>query len=525
MFTIFVTAVASRFYFSPLSVIHGNSHGYEYLGSAFSGEGYFYHGSGYYAFYHWLSLALGQDPQLVFTSNILLNSLSAILITIIYIQYMSHKPAAYFAGLSYALFPAAIRVSGSESMFPLAIFLGLIAIASWTEALKTNSKWYFATAASSLAIALQTRPSMLLLFVVIALVSAKRDRFTTPNQTRTRIAVALVALIILTLPWLAFRIIVFSHELLPSHMDLSPSALTSINFESVLLLNHNWTPSWLWILTLIGVPFLVVQQRTLLTMCAVGLIFSLWLTTASGVGLPAAQLRLQSPQHVFAILLAGAGYQCVTRHLPSRFAGWVLAGSIALVGYTSSSRIPLAAQRYDAQTEYLFLEESTRSIPPNCPVVVSDRFMADGVIISEFPWWWLSGQQLIEANELPLESVFSQFDCLTYYRGITCYRFTWQELGSGPVPPIRSECLNLESRFNVTPMRTLSFDSDPTYEFFITPKEGIEIGFYALGQAPAEQPPKHTDAGKLNPSPIDTAPIHNNDAGNSASRKTDAPTQ
>jgi hypothetical protein len=143
----------------------------------------------------------------------------------------------------------------------------------------------------------------------------------------------------------------------------------------------------------------------------------------------------------------------------------------------SASRFALAGHEYNAQTEYRFLEQHTPDLPLDCAVVMPDRFMANRVVSTEFPVWWLRGQHLIEANNL---SSVSSPSCLTYYRGISCYRFTWQELQGAPAPSMRPECVDFERGFSLEPLKSQTFKSEPSYECFTTPVSELEIGFFNL---------------------------------------------
>ena len=60
---LFLLALALRLFVSPHTLIHENAHGYEYLRSAFSLDGYFFHGSGYYTFFWLVSSVFGRHPE------------------------------------------------------------------------------------------------------------------------------------------------------------------------------------------------------------------------------------------------------------------------------------------------------------------------------------------------------------------------------------------------------------------------------------------------------------------------------
>jgi hypothetical protein len=419
-------ALGLRIFVSPHTLVHENAHGYEYLRSAFSLEGYFYHGSGYYAFFHLLTRVFGRLPEVVFYANAVLGAASAVILVPLGRRLLGSREGAWFTAIAYACLPAALRIGGSESMFGLAVFFGLLSWLTWLRAWDRGSAWLFVASAGLLAYAVQVRPVMAL-WPAVLLLSLPLCRGWTRRLRSPWPWVSLAVLIGLLSGWLIFRIRVFTGEGLPEVLRLAPGDFMGGFFSgNNLLCRFDWTPALILVFAPAGLLFLVKRRRALPALL-VGYLLMAWPVMGITTG-ESSSLRLQSLLHPFILLWAGLGAAKVADLTGQRWRIGFMALTGLLLLASSMARTPQVSRFYNPQHEYAFLERETEKLPAGCAIVTADRFMARRIISTEFPYWWAEGRPVEELSDhLADPDALAGWPCLVFYRGLSCYLFTHHE--------------------------------------------------------------------------------------------------
>jgi hypothetical protein len=480
---IFLVALLLRMMVSPHTLLHENAHGYEFLQTAFSLQGYPFHGAGYYAFFHPLSLVFGQEAEVVFFVNALLGALTCVLLIRLARRILPNYWAPWFAGVIYAVWPLALRVSASESMFPLAVCAGLAAWLAWLEAWETGGPVRFGLAACLTALAIQVRPEMTL-WIPVMLVSL----IGVPGWSRKLASpspwAALVLWAALCSVWAWFRIQLATSQGLPGYLDLTPAGffyglLSSRN----LFLEPNWTPLLAWPLSGLGFWVLFRFKPDCLWPLLGGFLIMAWPVLGVTTG-ESSWVRLQQPLQPFIVMWValGAGWAVGRLNRGHTFAAIILGG--VLVG-VCLGRVPQIQKIANPQMEYAFLREQAPLIDPDCSVVIADRFMAERKISTEYPMWW-SRAQVVEMTPF-MESVSGRRSCAVFYLGLSCWMFGERETPGQD--GMRPECKRLEQEYWLTPIAEWIQPSRP-YTAFSVPSARITFGFYRLKPkgSPAEAP-------------------------------------
>ena len=470
---IFVVALLLRMMVSPHTLLHENAHGYEFLQTAFSLQGYPFHGAGYYAFFHPLSLVFGQDAEVVFFANALLGALACVLLIRVARRMLPNHWAPWFAGALYAVWPLALRVSASESMFPLAVCAGLAAWLAWLEAWETGGPIRFGMAACLTALAIQVRPEMSLwipvMLLSLTLVPGWSHKLASPGPWA-----ALILWAGLSSVWFWFRLQLATAQGLPGYLDLTPGGFMGGLLSSRnLFLDPDWTPLLAWPLAGLGFWLLFRFKPACLWPLLAGFLIMAWPVLGVTTG-ESSWVRLQQPLQVFVVMWValGAGWAVGRLTRAHTFAAISLGG--VLVG-VCLGRVPQIQKIANPQMEYAFLNEQAPLMDPDCSVVIADRFMADRKISTEYPVW-LSRAEVIEMTPF-MESGSGRKTCSIFYQGLSCWMFTEREI---PEPDgLRPECKRLEQQYRLTPIAEWMQPSRP-YTAFRIPSPRITFGFYRL---------------------------------------------
>jgi hypothetical protein len=474
---VFLLALLLRILLSPHAVVHENAHGYEYLRSAFSLEGYFYHGSGYYAFFHLLASVLGRRPEVIFCTNALLGAGSALLLVSLGRRLLDSREAAWLAAVMYACWPVALRVAGSESMFPLAVFSGLLAWRAWLSAWDRGGTVGFLLAAGLCAFAVQVRPVMLF-WPAVLLLSLPLSRGWTRRLKSPGPWIGLAMFLGLVSVWFLFRVRVAAAEGIPDFVRWASGAfLSALVSKGNLLWRLEWTPALTWLLSGVGTVLLVIRCRRAAPALLLGYLVMAFLVI--GIGPESSALRLQNPLQVFVVLWAGLGAAGITDRLGPRWRRGSLALLGLLVAAAGLSRAPPVAPVQNPQIEYVFLKRAVPALEEDCAVITADRYMAGRILCSEYPVWWARAPVEELSRHLEGPANLSGWPCRLFYRGITCYQFTNEEVGNAPRDGMRTECRRIEEIYSLIPLIEDRFESRP-YPDFHVPAKSVTIGFYRL---------------------------------------------
>jgi hypothetical protein len=106
--------------------------------------------------------------------------------------------------------------------------------------------------------------------------------------------------------------------------------------------------------------------------------------------------------------------------------------------------------------------------------------MANRIISTEFPYWWVKGRPVEELSDhLADPDLLADWPCLVFYRGLSCYLFTHHERGHSPPDGVRPECRRIEDHYRLVPLVEARSPNKSCTAFHV-PAEVITLGFYQL---------------------------------------------
>lgn len=480
---LFFVALLPRFLLSPHTLIHENAHGYEYLRTAFTGQGFPFHGSGYYAFYRLVTLVLGQEPLVVFGCNGILNALTAASLLPIGAKLTNNRAIGFVAGLVYALWPPALRIASTESMFPLALLLGSASLWAWLGALTSRDRRQYLLSGLLLALAVQVRPIMALWPFIVAMTTVSQPTWR-EEAKKTRFWLSAFVFLVMSIGWVLFRIIDVKTNGIHSVVNFSPWDSLALFFSAEnLLWNPRWSPIVVMCLASIGLFVSMITMRRLAFVLVTSSTLLCWFALAPSAGAEATQLRLQSPFHLFVAISVGVGSVYIANQLPLRFRNLGIAVLCVAITVSVVFRRDAVREHYNPQIEYNFLEESVPNLPDDCIVIVADRSMANGVITTEFPTWLLGNRPMRRLSDIAVaDTLADPRTCAVWYRGLSCYSFSWQEQETLAIPSdkFRPECSSIEETAEMIPIVERTFLSKPYLSYVRPHRETLSLGFYRL---------------------------------------------
>lgn len=479
---LFVGAWLLRALLSPHTLLHENAHGYELLQGAFALQGYFWHGAGYYTFFHGATRLLGGAPWVVFHLNALLGGATAVLLWAVGRRLLGPGPSAWLAAVAWAVAPVALREGGSESMMPLGLAAALLGLWAWLDGFQRGgraSSWLLA--AASLSFAVQVRPE-LALWLTLPLLTLPACPGWTGALCRPWPWASLATFLGLVTPWLFFRIHDLSGPGLPGYLALGPDHLwVALASRDHLLLRPEWTPALFWLLVPLGLWAGLTRARRALPALLGGYLALGWLGLAA-TSSQATLVRCQQPLWPLVALLVGLGGAWLSARMTPRgrvAAAWVLGAALLATGLLRAPGIRALAS---PQREFAFLEEALQGLPRECGLVMADRFMARRVVSTEFPTWWLAGRPLAELTPFLTDpEVAASAPCWLFYRGLTCHLFSHQE--EPPAAGTRPECLALEARLGPEAVIERVLPPEP-YDYLRLVAPEVRLGFYRLSAWP-----------------------------------------
>jgi hypothetical protein len=247
--------------------------------------------------------------------------------------------------------------------------------------------------------------------------------------------------------------------------------------RSNLLWRFEWTPSLSWLLSICGIVILLMRLRRAAPALLLGYLLLAWLVI--GIEQEPSALRLQNPLQPILVLWIGLAAAWIADQAGPRWRRGVLALLGALMVSACLARAPLVALAQNPQIEYAFLKRTVPALGENCAVVTADRYMANRLLCTEYPFWWAQGPVEETSRHLADPADLSQEPCLLFYRGITCYQFIREELDRVPPGGIRPDCRRIEEHYHLVPLVEERFESRP-YPDFHVPEKSVTIGFYKL---------------------------------------------
>jgi len=478
LLALFLGAWLLRALLAPHTLLHENAHGYELLQGAFALQGYFWHGAGYYTFFHGLTRLLGDSPAVVFHANAVLGGLSALLVWAAGRRLLGPGPAAWLAALAWAALPVALREGASESMMPLGVAAGLLGLWAWLDALQAGGRTSsLLLSAAALGFAAQVRPELALWPAVLLLALPACPGWTAALR-RPAAWAALAAFVLLLAPWLLFRLQDLAAAGLPGYLRLGPLDLArGLASQDHLLLSMDWTPMALWALLPLGLWAGLTRARRALPALLGGYLALAWLCLAA-TSSQATLVRCQQPLQPLLALLAGSGGAWLVARLPAagRAAALAVLGAALVAG--GLLRAPQVRALASAQLEFAFQERHLPALPTGCGLVMPDRFMARRVISTELATWRLGARPRVELTPFLADArAEAAQPCWVYYRGLSCHLFTHEE--TPPADGLRPECRALEARYRLEPLVEETLPSVP-YDYLRLPAARVRLGLYRL---------------------------------------------
>jgi hypothetical protein len=478
--TIWLAALALRLFFSPHTFLHEYYHIAETLYGHLHGKAGPVYGDTGPALFQLAGRLTGHpdDARVIFTTNALLASLAIPAAALFDLAVMGSWPRALCAAALLGVLPHHLRFSASEVLFVQAVTFGLWTLALFALYVRTRHLAHALAAVLALALAMQTRPEMLLF------------------------PAALVGLVVLTEPrswrvlfhrntWIA--LLVLTALLAPRFLELQQVAHGSSQAAPALPELRRYTSS-LVVLDQAITPsiYLAIIAAGLLATLAVKPGYALWsIAVYGGFTLFSLSLFDNPPYNVRSQLLptsflavAGAGIASVWMALWNRrrdLGAAVGAGALVLfsVVIVVQSR-PFVTALADQQLEWQFLERAVPQLPDSATLLAVVE--VGGRNLDAFPDFLLrranKQYRLVDLREAIDGSAPwpEPAHDLLFYRGMFCY-FAFPD--QPPPVPMTDICAAVLDRYQAEPVVVEDLDT-VGYSAMSYAEPPYRIGFYRL---------------------------------------------
>jgi len=476
-------ALTLRLLYSPRTFLHEYFHVAETISAYLSGVMTPVYGNTGPALFRLVGLLSGhpQEVHIIFLTNAVLASLAIPAVMLFALERWRSWPHALAAGGLLAVLPHHLRFSAAEDLFILAVTFALWALAIFAVYLRTGRLDDGLLAALALALAMQTRPEMMLFpAVIVALVLLTEQR---PWQVlfAWRTLLAFAALVVLLVP----RFLELQSALhdAPSPGLRFPSLSTYAT--SLVLFDAHVTPPPYAILVAVGLLYgLWRQPRAYLWMVAVFVTFTLF--SLSIFNNPPYNVRSQLLPMSFTVLMAaGAGTAWVdlwgARRRLGLVSGSVLLAAVAAVMLTSSRGF--VSELRDQQLEWSFLERAMAQLPQRATLLTAVE--VGGRNLNAFPQLLLSSAgksyELIDVRRAAAGAVEwpPPGEDLVYYQGMFCHFAFHDERRPAPMTV---PCTTVHERYVTEPLLIEDLRT-PGYSLLEYAGDGqgpFRIGFFRL---------------------------------------------
>ncbi|MFH2009747.1 MAG: hypothetical protein ABI333_24345 [bacterium] len=467
---------------------HVNAHAYETVQEVKQplGDDYLAYGNAYQAFFKVVSPGSVVAERLVYEANAALGALSAALLFLTLLLLTRDVRIAFAAALLLAVLPSHVRLSASESRFVLAGFLTLYSVVmtvlyvrrgGFTPALAAGLAW---------AITTQARPELFLLLLGVPLLYwAVPDRRGRPFGLP--VALAGLLFVLVSGEWLlltAQRLTAGGNAtsgLAPWQMLNVPGmlGLGSARAPAAVWFDGRFTPTWLPLLSAVGLVALLVKRRT---GTALALLVLAWAGTAAGLSFQhgANNMRLQLVGQPFGIALCAVGLVAVASLArDSRHRLLDVALCCLAAGATLWSHGELVRHVYTPQREYLFVKRTIPRLPDDCRIFYptsstkhpshQPTYLSDEAGRNHY---W----EPVAPPGRPTLGVRGH--CRLWYRPTACY--TVDGLRPADIQKgLQRGCAATEQRLRLRPVQVRRIRAAP-YHIERYGRKELEIGFYEI---------------------------------------------
>lgn len=483
-----LAALAVRLLLPEPAVFHQNAHGYRYIAMAIDPmRDLHVYGSGFQAFFHLFYTWLPLHTKVVIVGNIFLGSL-----TVLFMGWAGARLFGTGAGVATALLlafnPAHIRLSATEDPIILALAMGAIGLWAALE-LRRRASWELAIGcAITVASAAQVRPLLMVIPVFVAVLALFHEPGVSALARRATIWCAALATALLLVPhlmWMANLHLGDTSGHYGGLLNLEPAAV--LTGAKAFLFDSARTPPALWVLTVLGLVLGMRSRWRPTLLIALSCVAAVWLF-AGRQHVYAEALRFAVPPQVLLTLVAGPGLAATARWLgrDRPFLVASLATLAAATGLLSSEPIEQATSD---TLEYAFLGDTWEYLPAGCGVLLPPWRMSQGRINAGFPSddyrTHHPGLSVIHGSDPAHQTLFTDYDCVLYYRGLACSSF---HLRDEELASLRPECAELERGFDLQPVAVgvIETSSLPP-NLFAYPEPAIRVGFYSVIRADASR--------------------------------------
>lgn len=472
-------ALALRLSLSPRTFLHEYYHIAETVPGYLTGEIAPLYGKTGPALFRLVGavLGLGENVQVIFLTNAVISALAIPALALLDLALLGSWPHALCAAVFLCVLPLHLRFSAAEDLFVQAVTVGLWALGLFALYLRTGRLVDALLAGLALALAMQTRPEMLIfpgvLVTLVLLVQPRSWRVL--FAWRTLLALLLLAALLIP------RFIELGKVL---HQGSPTSDLPDLRryLSKLVLFQPEVTPAIFWPLLLAGLAW-GAWYRSGLVLWASLVFVGYTLSALTLFDNPPYNLRSQILPTSFAMLIA-AGAAPVwmalwgARRRPALVLG---AGVLAVFAlFVVASSRPFVTELHDQQLEFSFLERTVPQLPERATLLAAVD--VGGRNLNAFPQFLLASAQktyeLIDVRRAANgEAAWPEpGEDLIYYQGMFCF-FAFDE--DEPPDPMTAPCQAVHARYTLEPMFVETLDTKG-YSYLRYAPGPYHIGFFRL---------------------------------------------
>ncbi len=418
---------------------------------------------------------LGGGERALFSTNLLLATLTIPAVALLDLAIFRAWPRALFAGLLFALLPVHVRWSASEDLSIPGVFFATWALTALASYVTTRTTIALVTCIAALAAAVQVSGDLSALpavFVLFVLCAMPRSDWTTLVAPRALSCLGLFGLLLS--PRIVFAVL---HK--------SPDLLTTVTNARTALPDPALTPVVLWLLLAAGAAWAARSNQkgyaAWTIVAALGYAFHAVASQASRPG----QQRLQLVSMPWLMVLcAGALPALLAVSGRSRSVRALAACALGLVPLAGlAARVPAIRQLSDQQQEWLFLREAVPELPKDASQLLA-LATPTSEAVDAFPAFLLSQHPqklgVIDIVEAAKTMKWPAPDSgLLYYEGVYCRLLpNVVELPPGPGDK-RDFCEEVHKRYRLKPVTTQLL-LGPSYTPLVAWPAPYNVGFYEL---------------------------------------------
>ncbi len=494
LFIIFLSGFLFRVFFSPRLFLRTGEHGYKMVSSILE-EDYgslallnSTYGSGYSDFYLLILKILPNDISIFFAITLGVSSISVFLMFILGYLLSESEIVGLYSAFLFAIHPVTLRFATSDNMYVLVLFFELLSLTNFLTFFKTNNYFLYFSSILLLNFLVQIRPDFAIFPIVpfLLFIFCDKDKMKKIKDYRIYLGINLFAVLVYLPLAKVYQSQIVGNPLASNikislqEFFLNPFYPSASNF----IFNLKYNPIIFSILFILGTLFLLKKKISLFIV----LLFSFMIFHNMFLKIIHGDIALSIIMGIgyilFYILICSFGIEMIIKISKFKYlrqiVNLILAMIFTLIPFIYKHSV---TEAFSPQKEYLFIKENRNFLPSDCLYVMAgeEKEMRDKVMQRWFPTFLFNkGHNIL--TPMSIDDLFNNTEqigknCVIYFQRLICYRFHFFDEANNR-NEIRPACKKVTEKFNLIPIKEITFKSDVySHEhFFLVDK--IKLGFY-----------------------------------------------